>query len=163
MKTISILVLLFFTAFAKANTCTFKGTTLVAETMKIEIEECWDISSWDKKKAKDYCQEQAKDETSVKVSYCEGGCKCRAGSTGTCAFKVPAGTSSGLPEDYFTKNNISPEMRKQIEANMANLKKQTTSPYAGLAVILHYYSGKGTNVQIQQEDCKNKKGIYKRL
>lgn len=145
-----------------ANTCTYNGTVEIAETHKITINECWDLSSWPKAKAKQFCQEQAQDETSVKVNFCEGGCKCKIGFTGTCTFKLPSSSESkSLPKEYLA--NIPPEMRKQVEDNFKKTQAEMASPYGGQSVKLYYYPGKGTSEKIQKDDCKNKNGKYGKI
>lgn len=158
MKSIALLVLsLGVSISATASTCVYKATTMLAETHKIEIEECWQLNNWPKAKAQKYCSEKGQDET-MQVQFCDGTtCSCRAGSTGRCEFNIKA--AGGLSEDYFKKNKIPPEMRKQIEANMKMMAAQK-SPYDGLAVKLFYYPGQGTDKKNQQQDCVNKGGKF---
>lgn len=158
MKSIILLLGSFiFSSVAFGTTCVFKGITMLAETHKIEIEECWQLVNWPNAKAKTFCQEKGQGE-GMKVKFCQGStCSCRAGSSGRCDFTQKA--SQGLSEDYFKKNNIPPSMRKQIEANMKMMAAQK-SPYDGLQVKLFYYPGQLLDKNTHLQDCKNKGGIF---
>jgi hypothetical protein len=142
-----------------ASVCTHKATTLIAETQKITIEECRDISSWPQQKAQKFCPNHQ--ETDTSSSLCEGPlCKCRAGYVATCQYTNK--TPKGLPEEYFAQ--FDPALREEIKKNAAAALaevNQDLAEYEGLSVMLYYYSSQRVDMQIHQNDCKNKDGEFK--
>lgn len=157
---IFILACLFFSSPVLANTCVYKGKAKIAESKTIDIEECWELTGWSAEDSKSFCQQPTEEDSEVVGKFCPK-CKCKIGSSGSCTFKMPsAAVANKLSEEYFKQNNIPPELRKQIEANMAKLNKETQSPFSGKPIKLYYYPGKGLDLKTHQDDCKNRSGKF---
>lgn len=141
-----------------ANTCSFKA---VAELggQPMMIEECWDLKTFSKQELSQFCIDDP-DMAAGKVKKCEGKtCVCPKGAQSQCQIKMPeAMVAASLPEEYFKQNNITGEMRKQIEANMKKLNSETKTPGAGKTVRVHYY--KGASKEDLRKYCKDRGGNY---